>query len=77
MLYEMASGKNPHQGKSTTKTMYNILEAKPEPISDIRSELPEPFDEITLRCLSKKPDDRYDDVQDLLEDLRDLKKSIE
>jgi hypothetical protein len=77
MLYEMASGKNPHQGKSTTKTMYNILEAKPEPISNIRSELPDPFDEITLRCLSKKPDDRYDDVQNLLEDLRDLKKSLE
>jgi hypothetical protein len=76
MLYEMASGQNPHQGKSSTKTMYNILEIKPEPISQLRSELPEPFDEITLKCLCKKPADRYSDVHDLLADLRELKKSL-
>jgi len=76
MLYEMASGKNPYLGKSTTKTMYNVLEVTPEPISQLRSELPEPFEEITLRCLSKNPSDRYNDVQDLLADLKDLKKSI-
>jgi serine/threonine protein kinase len=76
MLYEMASGKNPHQGKSTTKTMYNILEVKPEPISQLRAELPEPFEEITLRCLSKRPEDRYNKVHDLLADLTELKKSL-
>lgn len=76
MLYEMATGKNPYLGNSTTKTMYNVLEAIPEPISQLRSELPEPFEEITLRCLGKNPSDRYNDVQDLLADLKDLKKSI-
>ena len=76
MLYEMASGKNPYQGKSTTKTMYNILEVKPEPISQLRTELPESFEEIILQCLGKKPEDRYDDVNSLLTDLRNLKKSF-
>ncbi|MGD8537910.1 MAG: protein kinase [Candidatus Aminicenantes bacterium] len=76
MLYEMASGKNPYQGKSTTKTMYNILEVKPKPVSELRSELPVPFEEITLRCLSKNREDRYDDAHDLLADLMDLKKSL-
>ncbi len=76
MLYEMASGKNPYQGKSTTKTMYNVLEVKPEPISQLRSELPEQFVKITLRCLGKDPTERYNDASELLADLRDFKKSI-
>jgi serine/threonine protein kinase len=76
MLYEMATGKNPYQGKSTTKTMYNVLEVTPEPISQLRTGLPVPFEEITLRCLGKKPADRYNDIHDLLADLKDLKRSF-
>jgi hypothetical protein len=56
--------------------MYNILEVKPKPVSELRSELPVPFEEITLRCLSKNREDRYDDAHDLLADLMDLKKSL-
>ena len=76
MLYEMASGKNPYQGKSATTTMYNVLEVKPEPISQLRSELPEQFVEIILQCLGKDPADRYRDVRDLLADLASLQKSL-
>jgi hypothetical protein len=75
MLYEMASGKNPYKGKSSTTTMYNVVEVTPEPLSHLRSELPEQFVEITLRCLGKKPSERYNDASDLLADLRNLKKS--
>jgi serine/threonine protein kinase len=76
MLYEMATGKNPHQADSVATTMYNVVEVEPEPISVLRSELPEQFMEITLRCLAKKPDSRYNDASDLLTDLKSLKKSV-
>jgi len=76
MLYEMASGKNPYQGKSATTTMYNVVEVIPEPLSQLRSELPAQFIDIIRRCLSKKPADRYNDARDLLTDLRDLKESL-
>ncbi len=76
MLYEMASGKNPYQSKSATTTMYNVVEITPEPLSQLRSELPAQFIDITLRCLGKKPADRYDDAHDLLADLKDLKESL-
>lgn len=76
MLYEMASGKNPHQGKSATTTMYNIVEVTPEPLSQLMSELPEQFIDITFRCLGKNPADRYTDARGLLTDLKDLKKSL-
>jgi serine/threonine-protein kinase len=73
MLYEMAGGKNPHQGKSSTQTMYKVLKAAPEPIDHLREELPEPFIKIISRCMSKNPDDRYDDIRDLLAELKSLK----
>jgi serine/threonine protein kinase len=76
MLYEMASGKNPYRGKSATTTMYNVVEVKPELLSQLRSELPAQFIDITHRCLGKKPADRYNDARDLLTDLRDLKESL-
>lgn len=76
MLYEMASGKNPHLADTAASTMYNVVESTPKPISLVRSELPEQFIEITLRCLNKKPADRYNDVRDLLADLKDVKRSI-
>jgi serine/threonine protein kinase len=75
MFYEMATGKNPHQSESAATTMYNVVEVTPEPISVLRSELPEQFVEITLRCLAKKPASRYHDASDLLTDLKSLKKS--
>jgi serine/threonine-protein kinase len=75
MFYEMATGKNPHQSESAATTMYNVVEVTPEPISVLRSELPEQFVEITLRCLAKKPAHRYNDASDLLTDLKSLKKS--
>ena len=74
ILYEMATGKNPHKADSAATTMYNVVEVTPEPISVFRSELPEQFMEITLRCLAKKPDSRYSDAADLLTDLKKLRK---
>ena len=75
MLYEMATGKNPHRADSAASTMYNVVEVAPEPISVLRSELPEQFVEITLRCMAKNPAQRYKDASDLLKDLKGLKKS--
>jgi len=75
MLYEMATGKNPHKADSAASTMYNVVEVTPAPISVLRSELPEQFVEIILRSLAKKPASRYKDASDLLTDLKNLKKS--
>jgi len=75
MLYEMATGKNPHQAGSAASTMYNVAKVTPAPMSALRSELPEQFVKITLRCLAKNPAHRYNDASDLLADLKSLKKS--
>jgi serine/threonine-protein kinase len=76
MLYEMATGENPHEAKSLALIMYNVVEVTPEPISALRPGLPKRFEELTLRCLDKKPDGRYNDAEELLVDLNILNSSV-
>jgi tRNA A-37 threonylcarbamoyl transferase component Bud32 len=75
MIYEMAAGKNPLKADSAASTMYNVVEAAPEPISELRSDLPEEYAAIIHKCLAKKPDQRYDNASSLLDDLKKLKQT--
>jgi hypothetical protein len=75
ILYEMATGENPHEADSVAVIMYNVIEGTPDPISDSRPELPKRFEEITSRCMCKNPNDRYTDAAELLSDLKGLSES--
>ena len=70
MLYEMASGRRPFEGKSQASLIAAILRETPQPISSIRSVIPPALDRVVMRCLEKSPDDRYQTARDVLLDLR-------
>jgi serine/threonine protein kinase len=72
ILYEMATGRRPFRGDTPTSTLAKILEAEAEPVDDARPDLPSDLSRIIRRCLSKRPDDRYNDTRDLVAALRDL-----
>ena len=69
MLYEMAVGTNPFRGDSPSATVARILDAKYDPPSDQRMDLPAELEAVISRCLEKLPDDRYADAGELLVDL--------
>ena len=69
MLYEMAVGTNPFRGDSPSATVTRILDAKYDPLSDQRMDLPVELEAVISRCLEKLPDDRYADAGELLVDL--------
>jgi len=71
-LYEMLTGVRPFAGKNSTSTLARILEAAPEPPGRLVANLPEAVEDAVLRCLKKKPADRYATSRDLLRDLRRL-----
>jgi TolB-like protein/Tfp pilus assembly protein PilF len=75
LLYQMATGRRPFAGDTSASTMAKILEARPEPPSVSRPDLPGDLDRIIGRCLEKRPADRYNDTRDLLADLRYLEQS--
>ena len=70
MMYEMLSGEPPFKGNFPTLfRMHTEDEAPPFP-SELR--ISKDISDIVFKCLAKEPDDRYQSVEELLEDLSDL-----
>ncbi len=72
LLYQMATGRLPFRGETSTSTLAKILESEPEPPSVLRQGLPANLERIIRRCLEKQPAHRYNDTRDLVADLRSL-----
>ena len=77
VLYEMATGQAPFQGHYQQAILYSILNEQPEPITAVRSGVPNELERIADKCLAKRADERYQTVSDLLADLSALKRGAE
>jgi eukaryotic-like serine/threonine-protein kinase len=65
VLYEMAAGKRPFEGKSQISLASSILEKDPEPISALKPLIPAAFEHVVATCLQKNPDDRFQNAHDV------------
>jgi eukaryotic-like serine/threonine-protein kinase len=65
VLYEMAAGRRPFQGKSQISLASAILESDPEPLSTLKPETSRAFEHIVTTCLQKNPEDRYQTAHDI------------
>jgi tetratricopeptide (TPR) repeat protein len=77
VIYQMATGRLPFTGSTRAEMMNHILHAAPEPMSGPNADLPSELEQITLKCLGKRPDDRYRSARGLLTDLWPLKRQLE
>src|SRR5258705_1704673 len=59
VLYQMLTGVPPFDGSSVAAVCAQILTADPVEPSRRNPALPSGLDHIVMRCLSKKPEDRY------------------
>ena len=71
ILYEMASGTRPFQGRSWADLAAAILRDTPRPLAEIRKELPGALGAVVQRCIEKHPDNRFPSAVELGEALRD------
>ncbi|MCZ6652938.1 MAG: serine/threonine-protein kinase, partial [Planctomycetota bacterium] len=74
VLYEMLMGKVPYEGSSMGEILMKHLTEQPEV-----DQLPAPFGRVIKRALAKDPKDRYQNVNEMVEDLfdvDDIKKSV-
>jgi TolB-like protein/Tfp pilus assembly protein PilF/predicted Ser/Thr protein kinase len=69
-LYEMATGRRPFVGEDGRTVHNEILNRVPPRTASLRAEIPAGLDELILRCLEKKPEDRFPDFESLLGALR-------
>ncbi|HZP61990.1 MAG TPA: protein kinase [Terriglobales bacterium] len=75
MLYEMASGKRPFEGKSQIKIASAILEDHPPVLSSLRPGVPAQLERVITTCLHKDPRERFQCAQDLKLQLTWLRQS--
>jgi len=59
VLYEMLSRRKPFSGENLTTISYKIVHENFTPIADVSKNIPEEFDTILLKALSKDPWNRY------------------
>ena len=65
ILYEMATGVRPFEGKSQLSVASAILEKEPEPISTVQPLTPRAFEYLIKTCLAKNTDDRVQTAHDV------------
>jgi serine/threonine protein kinase len=73
VLYEMLSGKQPFTGETASHIIVSILEKEPLPLENVLEEL----QKIIGKALTKDKKTRYRTAQDLLIDLKKLKRTSE
>ncbi|HEX9971323.1 MAG TPA: protein kinase [bacterium] len=77
VLYEMLTGQLPFKGEYEQAVIYSILNEIPQPVSSLRPKVPQQLERIVNLCLAKKATERYQQMNDLLADLRSLQPQSE
>jgi serine/threonine protein kinase/tetratricopeptide (TPR) repeat protein len=76
VLYEMLTGKLPFKGDYEQAVIYSIKNENPEPVTSLRSGIPLELERITNKLLAKNPDERYQNMTDVIVDLQNLKRKL-
>jgi non-specific serine/threonine protein kinase len=69
VLYEMITRNLPFKGDYDSAMIYSILNEEPKQLTEV----PKEFQQIINKCLSKNPAERYQSIDELLDDLKKQK----
>jgi len=76
VLYEMVSGRVPFVGETPSHVIVSIFESEPLPLATA-GQVPDEFQRIVSRALSKKREHRYQTAEGFLVDLKRLRQRME
>lgn len=76
VLYEMATGRKPFGGATSTETIEKIRHSQPEAIARLNYEIPPELERIIRKCLEKDRECRYQSARELLIDLKNLRRDL-
>ncbi len=69
ILYEALTGRPAFKGETRSATLKKVCHADPVPPAHLRSGIPRELEAICLKCLEKRPQERYPSAQSLADDL--------
>jgi serine/threonine protein kinase/Tol biopolymer transport system component len=72
VLYEMLSGQRPFLGDHESALRQSILQDRPEPLTQLRPDVPPELERIVGRLVARDPDERYPTADALVADLRPM-----
>jgi formylglycine-generating enzyme required for sulfatase activity len=70
VFYELLAGRLPFRGDSVDEVFDQVQGLEPRPPRQLDAGVPRELDRICLKCLAKRPSDRYSTALDLADDLR-------
>ena len=76
VLYEMCTGRPAFLHRDTGEWLDALLHREPEPISRVNREVPVEFEEVVRRALAKRPFQRYQSANEMLLDLRAVRRKL-
>ncbi len=76
VLYEMETGRPPFRGASAADVISAILNNEPAPLSQSVTEAPKELERIVAKALRKDREERYQNANDLLLDLKDFRQGL-
>ena len=76
VVYEMLAGHAPFDSDYEQAMVYSIINEPHEPLTAVRTGLPTELDRVVGKALAKRPEERYQHIDDFLVDLRRLRKSL-
>jgi serine/threonine-protein kinase len=74
VMYEMLTGQLPFKGEYDQAVMYSIVNTEPAPVRSLRSEVSVGLEQIVNKALAKRADERYQQIDELLADLKSPEK---
>jgi serine/threonine-protein kinase len=73
--YHMLAGHPPFQGETAFEVALQHVQAQPQPLAEVRPDLPEPVCAIVHKMMAKDPAQRYQTGREILKDLSALRLS--
>jgi dienelactone hydrolase/predicted Ser/Thr protein kinase len=77
VLYEMLAGELPFKGNTDLSVIHSIVHEEPRPLKALEPPVPEELKSVVARALRKKPEARYDSAEEMLEELKAYRSSLQ
>ncbi len=66
LAYELLTGRPPFVGETRDAVLSAQLSAAPDPVTTHRPDVPSPLNDLVMKCLEKKPGDRWQSADEMV-----------